>query len=184
MPLPLSVTAKPVQGELPHWRRGRRCQLSSSFRKKGAHYARGDSSLLGYRRGLRSAYNYGYLGKCSSLGIDAYGHAPTTTFTPAQVTYNGTTTTVVLKGYATNPVPLFSFAIDWNFTLNLTQPSLGYLNASGSYIHDCYPAHELSVSNTDAYSWTNPANDIFTITSCLAGLSPRIGSFQATVPVF
>ena len=128
-----------------------------------------------------SAYNYGYLSQCSSKGIDAYGHASTSGFTTPQVNYNGQNPTIALKGNASDPVPMFSFAINWNFTLTLTPANLSVTNATGTYNVDCYPAHELSVSNQDVYSWVNPANDIITVAACLAGAGNKTGTFQTTV---
>ena len=131
-----------------------------------------------------SAYNYGYLGKCSSKGIDAYGHAGTSKMTLPVATYNGTTTSIQFVGAVANPVPLISFDIDWNFSLNLVKNSLATLNASGTYQHDCFPAHELSVASQDAYSFVPTDNSLSNLTLCLAGVGSRSGTFSTNITTY
>ncbi len=130
-----------------------------------------------------SAYNYAYLGQCSSSGIDAYGHASTSNMVPPVVTYAGASTSVQLSGSASDPVPLWSFSIDWNYTVNLVQTGTFNLHASGTYSNDCYPAHELSVQSVDVYNYVPAANDLATVSLCLAGVGSLNGQISKDIPI-
>ena len=142
------------------------------------------SGILQNGRIPQTAYNFDYLGKCTA-GINAYGHASTANM-HTTLSYNGTSSTNVgLRGSASNPVPLWSFAIDWNASLILSVSGLGNsnLNISGSYSSDCYPAHELSVGGHDVVQWAPTSNSVVYVVGCLAGGSPYTKSINQNTPL-
>ena len=119
-----------------------------------------------------TAYNYNYLNQCSSKGIDAWGHAPTDGMVLPNVTYNGTNqTSTTFQGSASDPIPLIAFAIDWNISVVLSEPSASDLHVGGNMLADCYPAHEVSVGGYDVATWPPSSNDIVYISGCLGGIS-------------
>ena len=120
-----------------------------------------------------NAYNYDFLGQCSSQGINRWGQAPTTNMIPPQPYYEGTNyTSTRLMGTANNPVPLFAFPINWNAYVSLTEPNAATLNIGGSLAGTCYPHHELSVGGHDVATWP-PAyeNNLGYTTLCLTGVN-------------
>jgi hypothetical protein len=119
-----------------------------------------------------TAYNFNYLGQCSSNGVNAYGHASTAGMTPPLANDTGISSTTTFSGSSGNPVPLISFPINWNATVTLSEPSVADLNVAGVFTGTCYPAHEISVGETDVMEWMPPANNIGYITACLAGFNP------------
>jgi hypothetical protein len=101
-----------------------------------------------------TAWNWDYLGDCSSQDINMLGKAPTTGMYEPGVIYNGTSSTqTTFEGSASDPVPLWSFPITWDAPLILTEPSQTDLHVSGTLNATCYPAHEVSVAGTDLTNW-------------------------------
>lgn len=120
-----------------------------------------------------NAYNFNYLGKCSSLGINDFGHASTADMPRPVPVYNGTnSTSTEFCCSASNPVPLLSFAIAWDVPLTLTEPSASDLRVTGTLKGDCFPAHEVSVAGTDVATYTPTSYTLSNITACLAGFTP------------
>ncbi len=84
-----------------------------------------------------------------------------------------------MNGYVGNPLTqphILTPDIDWDMQVNLTatNQSLPFLQvAVAKYaltiVHDCYPAHELSIAWTDVYSYV-PV-DSSHLASCLAGFN-------------
>lgn len=131
-----------------------------------------------------SAYNYNALGACSKTGIDDYGKANTNSFDEPGVIYNGSNDTqTTLSGSASNPVPLFSFPIDWDVPLDLTEPNVADLHISGTLNSTCYPAHEVSVSGVDVGTWSPSSNNTVYITGCLAAPMTVHQPISADIPL-
>lgn len=131
----------------------------------------------------QTAYNFDYLGKCVSAGVNDYGHASTAKMT-VTTSYNGVSSTqVALNGSASNPVPLWSFAIDWKANLTLSEPGGTTLNISGTYSSDCYPAHEVSVGAHDIVQWAPTSENGAYIAGCLAGGSPYTKTINQSTPL-
>lgn len=119
-----------------------------------------------------TAYNWNYLGDCSSKGINMLGHASTSGMTEPGVIYNGTESTqTTFSGSVSNPVPLWAFPISWNAPLTLTEPSPTDLHVSGTLHATCYPAHEVSVGGVDLSggTWMPSSNNLAYVAGCLLG---------------
>jgi hypothetical protein len=132
-----------------------------------------------------TAFNYDYLYKCSSLGVNEYGQASTSTMVLPTVTYNGpNSTTTELKGDASNPIPTVSFAISWDANVTLTEPSTYDLHVAGTFVSDCFPSHELSVAQTDVIEYPAPSNASgSTIGLCLAGVGQVNKTINYDIPL-
>lgn len=115
-------------------------------------------------------YNFNYLNECSPLGINDFGHAPTSDMLPPKAVYSGSnSTSTEFCCSASNPVPLISFAIDWDVPLTLTETSASDLHVTGTLNADCFPAHEVSVAGTDVATFMPTAYTLSHITGCLGG---------------
>ena len=131
-----------------------------------------------------SAFNYGYLGKCSSKGIHAFGQASKAQMVVPPVSYPSATQTVThFTGKVTNPIPLIAIPIDWDISVNLTEANSTTMVVSGYYDVDCYPAHELSVANFDVFSFVPTDNSLSNITFCLLGVNAKQGNYSTNVPM-
>jgi hypothetical protein len=133
-----------------------------------------------------SAYNYQYLGACSTHGINDYGKANTNDMDEPGVIYNGSTSTqTTLSGAATNPIPLISLSIDWDIPLTFTEPSNADLHVNGTLNADCYPAHEVSIGGTDipGGTWSPTSNSLGNITTCLSGVGQIHQTINADIPL-
>ena len=123
-----------------------------------------------------TAYNYDYYGKCSALGVNLDGHAPTTEMVSPGVSYVGTqSTSTLFYGSASNPVPLAAFPIQWDVPLTMTEPNVApaILHVAGSLSATCFPAHEVSVGATDVAQWMPLSETSAYIAACLlAGRVP------------
>lgn len=123
-----------------------------------------------------SAWNWNFLGDCSSQGLNEEGHEPTTGMYEPGVIYNGNSSTqATFEGSASDPLSLWAFPISWNAPLTLTEISPTDLNITGTLTATCYPAHEVSVGGTDLNggTWMPTSNNLVaTITPCLAGFTP------------
>lgn len=120
-------------------------------------------------------YNFDYLGQCSSLGLNAYGHASTSNMLPPVAVYNGTnSTSTEFCCSAGNPVPLLSFDIDWDVPLTLTEPSASDLRVTGTLTIDCFPAHEVSVAGYDVATFMPTDFSLSHISACLGGVGKII----------
>lgn len=129
-----------------------------------------------------SAYNFDNIGKCSSKGINHYGHASTSNM-HIGLNYDGATSSeVTLTGAAGNPVPLWAFDINWTADVILSE-SGGALHIGGSFTSDCYPAQELSVGSHDLVQYSPSSNNLVYITACLGGGSPYKKSINQTAPL-
>ena len=93
---------------------------------------------------------------------------------------SGTNQMLVHAGGAIkNPLPqLLSPDIDWDYRLYLDLNGASPM-VSGFYKHDCFPAHELWIGNTQIHGYMPPSNDFATLASCLVGFFPIEGRISA-----
>jgi hypothetical protein len=86
---------------------------------------------------------------------------------------------VQVRGAIKNPLPqLFSPTIDWDYRLYLDLNGASPM-VSGFYKHDCFPAHELWIGNTQIHGYMPTSNDAATLSLCLAGVGQREGRIPA-----
>ena len=130
-----------------------------------------------------SAYNYNSLYKCSSTGIDEYGHAPTSTmqFPIPDLSAAPYSTSLTLKGSTSNPVPVIAFPITWHGTVTLTEPVSSAVIVTGNMTVQCFPSAELTVGPIDVLDYSPTSNNPAYIGACLAGLSTTY-PISATIP--
>jgi hypothetical protein len=86
---------------------------------------------------------------------------------------------VQVRGAIPNPLPhLFSPTIDWDYQLYLDLNGASPM-VSGFYKHDCFPAHELWIGNTQIHGYMPTSNNFATLASCLVGLGQIEGRISA-----
>jgi hypothetical protein len=81
-------------------------------------------------------------------------------------------------GALTNPLPLYSFDINRDYQLYLDLNGASPM-VSGFYKHDCFPAHELWIGNTQIHGYMPPSNNFATLASCLVGFGQIEGRISA-----
>ncbi len=89
---------------------------------------------------------------------------------------------IALSKHANGPRPRPITTQDWvsendnrlYLDLNGTTPMV-----SGYYKHDCFPAHELWIGNTQIHGYMPPSNDFATLARCLAGVGQIEGRIAA-----
>ncbi len=89
----------------------------------------------------------------------------------------GSSASTTLQGSAGNPLTP-SGAIQWNAQITLTQSSPTTVSVSGTMLHKCFPAYELSVAGTDVDYQPPTSSNFFTIATCLAGFGEVTESFS------
>ncbi|HLJ17920.1 MAG TPA: hypothetical protein VKV15_25715, partial [Bryobacteraceae bacterium] len=116
------------------------------------------------------------LNDCHYLDAQAYGRTDAmhvaVSSAPGGATAN-------LYGSGMNPLepfPIFTPSIDWNITVTVSTANPVFPVYTVEYTHDCFPAFEVYIGTQLIHGTLPTAYDVTTITACLEGAFPVVGS--------